>query len=176
MATLAPIVPLAAQEEMVTVLVPENPAEQKLAEAVLAEAGIPFLVKNSDVQSLYGTGEIGVHSSLGSIEIQVVGREAGRAGGLLADALTPAVPEASDERETALEARFRRYSTYSLVWGGFFWLAGVGSLLAIYFGLKALRLRREAPALPKTRPVLGIALGLSGLVSFLEWGLPLFFR
>ncbi|HEX3530668.1 MAG TPA: DUF2007 domain-containing protein [Thermoanaerobaculia bacterium] len=174
MAPLASIVPLAAQEEMVTVLVPENPAEQRLAEAALEEAGIAFLVKNSDIQSLYGTGEIGLHNPIGSIEIQVVGREAGRAGRLLSEALTPAVPEARDEREAALEAQFRRYSTYSLVWG-LLWLGGVGSLLATYFGLKALGLRREVPALSKARPVFGLILGLLGLVSvFLEWGQPLF--
>jgi len=183
MAPLAPQVPPALQEDMVTVLVPENPAEQSLAEAVLAEAGIPFLVKNSDIQALYGTGEIGLHNPMGSIEIQVVGREAERAGRLLAEAL--AAPETTEElaaespdtsspEEPALEAQFRRYSTYSLVWGAF-WFGGVGSLLAIYFGIKALGLRRQVPALPKTRPVLGIALGLSGLVLwFLEWGHSLF--
>jgi hypothetical protein len=173
MTPLAPTVPLAAQEDMVTVLVPENPAEQKLAEAVLEEAGISFLVKNADLQNLYGTGEIGLHNPMGSIEVQVAGIEADRAGRLLADALTPADSEAFDEREAALAARFRRYSTYSLVWG-VFWIGGIGSLLAIYFGLKALSLRREAPALPKTRAVVGLALGLSGLaILFLEWGLPL---
>jgi hypothetical protein len=171
MAPLAPAVPLS--EEMVTVLVPESPAEQRLAEAVLEEAGISFLVKNSDIQRLYGSGEIGLHNPMGSIEIQVVGGEAERAGRLLADALAP-VPEASDGRETALEARFRRYSTYSLVWG-VFWIGGIGSLLAIYFGLKALSLRREAPALPRTRAAIGLSLGLCGLaLVFLEWGQPLF--
>jgi len=174
MAPLAPTVPLAAQEDMVTVLVPENPAEQKLAEAVLAEAGISFLVKNADLQNLYGTGEIGLHNPMGSIEVQVAGGEADRAGRLLADALTPADSEAFDERAAALEARFRRDSARSLVCG-VFWLGGIGSVLAIYFGLKALSLRREAPALPKTRPVFGLALGLAGLaILFLEWGLPLF--
>jgi len=168
------VVPLAAHEEMVTVLEPENPAEQKLAEAVLEEAGISFLVKNSDLQRLYGTGEIGLHNPMGSIEIQVAGHEAERAGRLLADALAPAPSEASDERETLLEARFRRYSTYSLVWG-VFWIGGIGSMLAIYFGLKALSLRREAPELLKTRSVLGLTLGLAGLgLVFLEWGQPLF--
>jgi hypothetical protein len=51
----------------------------------------------------------------------------------------------------------------------------VGSLLAVYFGLKALSSGRQASRVSRRRAKFGLAVGLTGMVLwFFVWGSSLF--
>jgi hypothetical protein len=165
--------------DLVTVYVPEEPSQLALVESILDEHGIPYAAKNSELQNLFGAGEIGAYNlAVGPVAIQVeaadlersrqliaeaLGDEAARSTGLEDEADDSAAPSPADERAA-------RYARYSLVWA-VLWFGGVGSLLGIYFGLKALSLGREAPAFTRRKAKIGIAFGVAGVILwFLTWG------
>jgi len=166
-----------------TVLVLGSSAEQLHAEALLESAGIPYFSKNSDVQNLLGVGRIGgANVVTGAVAIQVPLEFAREARDLLAGTLEEQ-PFADTAQELGQEgSRFEaeihsatdvsRYSKYSIVWS-ILWLGGIGSLLAIYFGTRALALSRAASAGAgeRARAMLGTIFGLIGLgIWFSIWG------
>lgn len=66
--------------------------------------------------------------------------------------------------------QFARYSRYSIVWA-VLWLGGVGSLLALHFGARALTLARGQPSLPKGKAIFGVVMGVVGVIGWLSiWG------
>jgi hypothetical protein len=171
-----------ADQDLVTVFVPEEPTELGLVESLLREHGIPFATKNSELQNLFGAGEIGAYNlAVGPVAVQVSGADAERSRELIAEALgdeaeesvEPESVESAREDSPAEEQAFR-YARYSIVWG-VLWFGGVGSLLAVYFGLKALSSGRQASRVSKRRAKFGLAIGLTGMVLwFLVWGSSLF--
>ena len=152
-------------QEMVTVLVASDAAEQAFAESVLREAGIAFSIRHAGVQHLVGAGQIGgVNIATGPPEIQVASSDFLRANTLLREELGQAEPPeepAEEARERTLAARYARYSAAWAVLA----LWGLGSLLGIFFGIQALRRSRGALPLTKGLAVFGICLGLFGLVA-----------
>lgn len=155
--------------ELVTVFVPEEPNQLALVESILDEHGIPYAARNSELQNLFGAGEIGAYNlAVGPVAIQVEAADLERSRQLIAEALRDqadpsAAPSPADEKAF-------RYARYSLVWA-VLWFGGVGSLLGIYFGLKALSLGREAPAFTRRKAKIGITLGVIGLILwFFTWG------
>ena len=152
-------------QELVTVLVAEDPTEQAFVEGVLREAGVQFTVRNAGVQNLVGAGEIGGFNPVtGSPEIQVAPADLLRARALLEDSrdreALAAEPEPAEEVER--RALALRYARYSAVWA-FLALWGVGSILGVWFGIQSLRRSRGALTLTKGLAVFGICLGLLGL-------------
>jgi hypothetical protein len=163
--------------EMVTVLVVEEPATQVLAESVLREANVPFVVRNAGVQHLVGGGQIGgVNVATGPPRIQVASSDALRANTLLREAFGPVEPEPLEDDSTAeIEHRALavRYARYSAVWA-LLGLWGVGSLLGVFFGIQALRRSRGALTLTKGLAVVGLCLGFLGVVGLIAalWNIP----
>ena len=163
--------------EMVTVLVVEEPTAQALAESVLREAGVPFAVRNDGVQHLVGGGQIGgVNVAAGPPRILVSSSDSLRASTLLREAFGPVEPgplEDDSEAEIEYRALTVRYARYSAVWAVLaFW--GVGSLLGVFFGIKALRRSRGALTLTKGLAVFGLCLGLLGAIGLTAalWNAP----
>lgn len=171
-----------ADQELVTVLVPDDPAQLALAESVLDEAGIAYAARSSEIQNLFGAGEIGAYNpAIGAVAIQVEAADLERSRTLLTEALGEeaavsgqlALAEA-DPPPTPAEELFVRYSRSSLVWCSL-WFGGLGSLLSIYFGLKALSLHREVPHLSAVKAALGVGGGVMGLLFWLtSWGAGLY--
>jgi|SRR5919106_6988998 hypothetical protein len=161
-----------ADQELVTVFVPDEPTQLALVESVLREHEIPFAAKNLEVQNLFGAGEIGAGNfAIGPVKIQVSGADAGRAQALIAEAVGEAAARsaaAGEEVRSPIEEECFRYSRYSIVWS-MLWFGGVGSLLAVYFGLKALALRRQVPDLSLRRAKFGLSLGVIGLAYDIVW-------
>jgi hypothetical protein len=174
--------------ELVTVAEPADPIHRSVIENALEEAGIPFLVRNAEVQDLFGAGQIGGHNLLtGPIKIQVEERFADAAievlDGLedLEDAEdldaegtwgAQAAPYAEEEDEgddrdedaTPEEiAQANRWATLSAVWA-ILWLAGIGSILGVYFGAKALAKDSGSPDFTRRKAWAGIVLGILGIV------------
>lgn len=59
-----------------------------------------------------------------------------------------------------------------MVWS-ILWLGGVGSTLAILFGIRALRLMTPASRRSRAKAIFGLVLGVCGLVSWLlYWSIP----
>jgi hypothetical protein len=173
----------AVSEEMVTVLVADEPTEQALAESVLREANVPFVVRNAGVQHLVGAGQIGGFNVMtGPPEIQVAPSDVLRATHRLREALgfEEREPEADSAAEAADRALVVRYSRYSAAWAvlsilGLLW--GVLSLPAVFYGIKALRRSRGALTLTKGLAVFGLALGILSLVYWsMAWGASLLSR
>ena len=160
---------MTANQELVTLFVPGDPTELALAESLLREREIPYSVKNTEIQNLFGAGEIGGYNlAVGSKEIQVFADDLERSRALIAEALgeeavKSAVQQAAEEGPSPLEEQFARYSRNSLVLG-VFWFWGVGALLAVYFGVKALSLAQQSPGLSTTKAKLGTGLGVAGLL------------
>lgn len=167
-------------QELATVLVPDDPTQLALARSVLDDAGISYAAQSSEVQNLYGAGEVGGYNpAIGAVAIQVAAADLERSRELLAEALGEEAERSgllalADDGHSEIAKRFYRYSIYSLAWA-ILWFGGLGSLLAIYFGLKALSLRRQVPDLPLFRAGWGLAAGALGLVVCLtSWGTSLF--
>jgi hypothetical protein len=162
-----------ADQDLVTVFVPEEPTQLALVESVLRQHGIPYAAHSSEIQNLYGAGEIGAYNSaIGPVAIQVAAADLERSREILSETLGAAaehsVAPASDA-PTAAEAQAFRYARYSIVWG-VVWLGGVGSLLALYFGFKALSLG-EASRVSSRRAKFGLAIGGAGVILRLVlWG------
>ena len=171
---------MVADQELETVFVPDDPTQLALAESVLRKAGISYAAQNSELQNLFGAGEVGGYNpAIGAVAIQVAASDLERTRELLAEALGEEAVQSgqlalAENESSQLVKRFYRYSIYSLAWG-ILWFGGLGSLLAIYFGLKALSLRREMPDLRPFRAVWGLAVGVLGLLLCLTtWGSSFF--
>lgn len=168
---------MVADQKVVTVFIPDDPAQQALAESVLREHGIAYAAQSAEIQNLFGAGEIGApNPAIGPVRIQVSGADLERSRALLSEALGEeaarsvdlATEESAQESRSPVEEQILRYSRYSLVWAGF-WFGGLGSLLGIYFGLKALALGRQEPDVPTGKAKLGLSLGLMGLAWMFLW-------
>jgi hypothetical protein len=176
------------EREMTSVIVVEDLVQQALLESVLRESGVPYVITNAGVQNLLGIGQIGGSNLLAPVEIQVPRAELDRARNLIAAALGESTVDGSALEDPALEEEpegpqpdegqaeiqtdevAARYSRYSVVWA-VLWLGGVGSLLAMYFGIRALTLLRSAPATVKTKAIFGVTFGGMGLILWLLiWG------
>jgi hypothetical protein len=163
--------------EMVTVLMVEEPTAQALAESVLREAGVPFAVSHDGVQHLIGGGQIGgVNVAAGPPRIQVASSDYLRANTLLREAFGPVEPEPLEDDSVA-EIEYRaltvRYARYSAVWAVLsFW--GIGSLLGVFFGIRALRRSRGTLTLTRFLAVFGLFLGLLGTIGLTAalWNAP----
>jgi hypothetical protein len=170
--------------EMVTAFVPSDPGEQALIESILDEAEIGYATENSQTQNLFGVGQIGGYNLVvGPVRIQVAEEDAERARRLIEEVLQGFSPEALPEelavgpaREEELTGSSRdpasRYATYSMVWS-ILSLGGVGSALAILFGIRALRLTHGSSGRSRTKAIFGLVLGVGGLLSWLlYWSYP----
>jgi hypothetical protein len=172
---------MASEAEMTTVFVVEDLVQKALLESVLREADVPYLIRNAGVQNLFGVGQIGgFNLATGPEEIQVPSAEFERARELIVAALGDSavedsileeeLEESKPDEEAHAEAQpdelAARYSHYSVVWA-VLWLGGVGSLLAIYFGVLALDLLRGSPVAVKSKPLFGVTYGGMGLVVWL---------
>jgi hypothetical protein len=169
--------------EMVTVFVPTDPGEQALIESILDEAEIGYVAENSQIQNLFGVGQIGGYNPVvGPVRIQVAEEDAEQARQLIAGTLAGSSQEARPAElaegaaeEEPLESSHDpayRYATYSMVWS-ILSLGGVGSALAILFGIRALRLRHPSSRRSRNRAIFGLVLGIGGLVSWLlYWSFP----
>ena len=171
---------MVADQKLETVLVPHDPTELALAESVLQKAGISYAAQNSELQNLFGAGEVGGYNpAIGAVAIQVSAADLERTRALLAEALGEEAERSgqlalAEDGHLQIAKRFYRYSIYSLAWG-ILWFGGLGSVLAIYFGLKALSLRREVPDLRLFRAAWGLAVGGLGLLLCLtSWGSSFF--
>ncbi|MCH9648708.1 MAG: DUF2007 domain-containing protein [Deltaproteobacteria bacterium] len=79
---------------LITVARPSDPAEQMLAEALLEGADIAFFSKNSQVQNLFGAGQIGgFNLATGGVQIQVSREDENRALELLDQRLGEELPD-----------------------------------------------------------------------------------
>jgi hypothetical protein len=169
--------------EMVTVFVPSDPGEQALIESILDDAEIDYLAENSQTQNLFGVGQIGGYNLVvGPIRIQVAKEDAERARRLIEEVVAGSSPEsrpaeleegsAEEEPLDSSHDPASRYATYSMVWS-ILSLGGVGSALAILFGIRALRLTHHSPGRSRTKAIFGLVLGVGGLVSWLlYWSFP----
>lgn len=164
--------------------------EQNWVESLLEEAGIAFSVADEQVQHLVGYGQLGGRNLVvGGVKLLVAGEDAARARELLVEASqersadsgerpegvdeegsVAATPSAPDEAA----ARVRRWSRASVVCA-VIWAGGIGSLLAVYFGLRALGALRGEPEARRTQPIVGTVLGVLGLLLWFQvWGLVFF--
>lgn len=161
-----------SQHDLVTVAVPQDSEELAFAQALLEEAGIPCSVRNADLQDLVGVGRIGGGSqTLGAIEVQVRRGQAERAREVLEGAwseealpleeIEPARRE-RDDAATPAEIEANRLAKVSMAWSILWFVAGIGSALAIYNALKALQIP-GAPRGARVKAGFGLFLGLAGL-------------
>lgn len=74
-------------EELITIMIPDNPAVIPIVKSLLEGADIPYFAKNERIQNLFTIGEIGTGYNLltGPIEIQVPKKYAEEATQLLAE-------------------------------------------------------------------------------------------
>jgi len=168
-------------QDLVTVLVPEEPAQLALVEALLREHDIPYVARNERLQNLFGAGEIGAYNfAIGPVALQVSGADLERTRELLSEALGEEAlqsvelgrEEKAPDLHSPLEKQVLRYSRFSMALGAF-WFGGLGSLLAIYFSLRALSLGRRTPDLSLRQAKSGLALGVAGVLLWLFlWGSP----
>jgi Putative prokaryotic signal transducing protein len=168
-------------DELVTVFVPSDPGEQALIESILDEAEIHYAAENSQTQNLFGTGQIGSYSfAVGPVRIRVVEEDAERARQLIEEAVGSSIPPAELAEGSAAEGPLEsshdpayRYATCSMAWAVFS-LGGVGSALAILFGIRALRLMHPSSRRSRHRAIFGLVLGIGGVVSrllYLYWSI-----
>lgn len=154
----------AAEAGLTTILVAENAIQQALAESALREANVAFVTKNDPTQHLLGAGQVGgLNLVAGPPTLQVAEADAPRAAQVLREALAEAEPTVGLDSDdySAAEVLAIRYSRYSVVWAVLhFW--GIGSLLALYFGVKSFKVSPVAPLRYRVLAVAGIAAGLAG--------------
>jgi hypothetical protein len=75
-------------EPLVSIYVCQNPAELPVVESLLNEAGIQFMKKGAELQSLFGWGQIGgTNLAVGPVELYVLPRDAEAAIALLESSL-----------------------------------------------------------------------------------------
>jgi hypothetical protein len=171
--------------DMVTVFEPTSPGDRMLAEAALEHAGITFVAKNSEIQDLFGAGQIGgFNLATGGVQLQVALEDEETARQVISEFREPTEADGDidelqpDPREPTVvvseQARLvARYSQISVVWA-VLWLGGVGSLLAVVFACKALLAARDSEDYGTGKAWFGLSAGLLGLVVWgYVWGLPL---
>ena len=159
------------EERFVTVTRPVDPVHQSLIESTLQQTGILYRTRNVEVQDLFGLGQIGGYNiALGAIEVQVDSTRLEEARQALADldgegaaaAMPAELTEDPEDPETEIEKEAehtaRRYANSSLICA-VLWLGGIGSLLAIYFGVRALGLEGRKPTMVLVKAIVGLVLG-----------------
>ena len=139
--------------KFVTVFVPQNESEHLAAQAILKAEDINFVSKNVTVQNLFGAGIIGTGFNIltGPIEIQVAEADAANAQLLLEEYfvdkrlydIVEAEMDGPDRAYFAVQKLVNRLVNKTIIFS-IFWLGGIGSSIAIYYGLKALRLIKES--------------------------------
>lgn len=161
----------AVSEEMVTVFVAADPADQALVESTLRQSGVPFAIRHAGVQNLIGAGQIGGFNVVtGPPEIQVPAADADRAVELLRETLGQAGAglqvEAEPAEEAAVKALALRYARWSAAWALLSVVAlwGATSPLGVYFGIQSLRRSQGALTLTRTLAIVGLTLGLLGVL------------
>ena len=167
---------LSSSDALVTVLAAKDSFELAMAQATLRESNVPFVTRNEEMQHLMGGSQV---AGFEIPEILVKDSDADRARQLIQEVLDrtdtaevdaatgPPVLDSADARAT----RFARYSAVFAVFG--WW--GVGSLLAIYFSVKALMTFQSPPPLSRYLAVFGLILGVVGLVAAcFGWAAPFF--
>lgn len=156
--------------------------EQSWAESLLEEAGIDCSVADEQVQHLVGYGQIGGRNLVvGGVKLRVSGQDATRARELLAEGMrarpteeaVPAEILEEDDPSAAgatgpgdIAAPVRRWSRASVICG-VLWLGGIGSLLAVYFGVRALGAMRGDAEARRAQPIVGTVFGAFGLLLWL---------
>ncbi|MEW6366088.1 MAG: DUF2007 domain-containing protein [Acidobacteriota bacterium] len=162
-----------SENELVTIWVPQDPSECAVVEGLLADAGIQFVTRNAQLQNLIGHGQVGgLNPVVGPIEILVAAEDASCARELLEPRCDPAwagpARDVVEAAEDEISRRVRRLSMASLMLS-LLWLAGIGSVLGISFGLRALKLSRVNPGerSPLKLAFPGIVLGVLGLLAML---------
>lgn len=172
---------MAIESNVVTVYVPRDEADHLAVGTILHNAGIEYYSKNAHVQNLFGAGQIGGSNLItGGIEIQVAAGEAGKAkevidefvGSGIDDSEMDDMGEAEDDSSPGAQEIVTRMINKCIVFS-IFWFGGIGSILAIFFGLKALmRIKNENEVELKGRGkvIVGIIVGLLGVfLSFHLW-------
>jgi len=171
--------------ELVTVFVPADAWQQALAESILSEAEIVYSSQNAQTQDLLGAGQIGGYNFVvGPVQIRVGSDDAERARRLIAEAVSdagredlPADPEDDAPEDKAVESRnalASRYANVSIVWS-ILWMAGLGSLFAVYYAIRALRLMGGASHGSRAKAIFALVLGIVGLgIWFAVWGPSIF--
>jgi hypothetical protein len=160
------------REGLVTVLVADDPTQQALAESALREHEVPFVTKNDPIQHMLGAGQIGGFNLVaGPPTIQVAAAHEQAARQALEDLnagdssqLTPRGlgPDEAGDLYSTHEATAIRYARYSAVWSVLY-LWGAGSVLAVYFGARALRSYRLLPTRSRVLAAAGLTLGCAGM-------------
>jgi hypothetical protein len=158
----------------VTVHASEDLAQESAARAALDAAAIPFFTRHEQLQHLIGYGQLGgLNIAVGPPEIQVAAHNAQRAIEAIRAALErpteassqdPEVSEADASLLVAVDAQAARYARIAAV-ASLLWLGGVGSVIGVIFGLRALHHFISPTPLTRAAALFGIGLGLLGLVS-----------
>ena len=178
--------------DLVTVFVPADAWQRSLAESALDEAEIVYSSQNAQTQDLLGAGQIGgidaadlrgVENNVvvGPVQIRVGAEDAERARRLIAEVISDAGREdlpadleddaPEDKAAASRSALAYRYANVSIVWS-ILWIAGLGSLLAVYYGIRSLRL---SPHPSRAKAIFALVLGIVGLgIWFLAWGPEIF--
>lgn len=167
------------EPRLVSVLAASSEGQRLLAESILRDAGIEFVLKNYAAQHFIGLGQVGGGNLIiGPVELLVAETDQETARALLSESdlgIRDPLSEAAEASRHPIavteseEERYYRYSRYSMVWG-VLWLGGVGSLLALNFGVKALGIRSgfdDDSMPPAAKPWIGIVLGSTGIVYWL---------
>ena len=169
--------------KLVTVYVPGNEAEHLAIGTLLRNVGIKYYSKNAVVQNLFGAGQIGGSNLItGSIEIQVNTTDEKQAIDVIYSDFTTGnfeeLSETGDDDYPRAQAEITRTANRSIVFS-ILWIAGLGSLLAVYFGLKALKqIRAESndEIRGREKAIAGIILGMIGVLMFTPlWIKTIFF-
>ena len=85
---------MTTDSDLVTVLEVDNPVQQSLAEEVLTDNGIDYVVLHEGVQHIIGAGQIGGRNVLtGPVVIRVRMPDADRARQLITEVLTNPAPD-----------------------------------------------------------------------------------
>ncbi len=168
--------------DLVTVFVPADTWQRSLAESALDEAEIVYSSQNAQTQDLLGAGQIGGYNFVvGPVQIRVGAEDAERARRLIAEVISDAGREdlpadleddaPEDKAAASRSALAYRYANVSIVWS-ILWIAGLGSLLAVYYGIRSLRL---SPHPSRAKAIFALVLGIVGLgIWFLAWGPEIF--
>lgn len=158
----------ASQDDLVTVLVTEDVNQQALAEAVLGEFDIPFVVLNDEAKHLFGMGAGGFATATGPPEIQVAASHYERANELIREALTAPQEALEDDglspEERAADARATQAARRSAAWS-LLDLWGITDALAVFFGFKALGSSASLTPMTKGIAIAGAVMGLLGFAG-----------
>ena len=160
----------AASDPLVTIHSGDELAQQSAVRAVLDAADIQFFVRHDHLQHLVGYGQIGGSNfAVGPTEVRVAQSDAQRARELVQIALAPAANsigsgDAHTQLTALVDAKAARYARIAAV-SSLLWLGGLGSLVGVVLGIRALDHVISPTRLTRACAVLAVALGLLGLLQ-----------